>query len=221
MYRAASSILILMSEATQTDTDEDLMLPYREGNAAAFDALYARHKGKTYRYCLRQCSSKAEAEEVFQELWLSVINARASYTVQARFTTWLFTLAHHRLVDFFRARGHLKLISIDTENDDEKLSLLQVESRNSDNPAQQLALKQEALAVLGWVSELPAPQREAFLMQQETDMSVDEIAAATGTTRETTKSRLRYAMDKLRSLHQQNFSDDISIKSQQKSEIAI
>lgn len=195
-----------MSEHKTIDTDEDLMLRYRDGDAAAFDVLYARHKGGTFRYCLRQCSNSAEADEVFQELWLSVINARASYTVQARFTTWLFTLAHNRLVDFFRSRGHLKLVSLDAE-DDETNQVLQVQSRESDNPAQQLALKQETLAVLGWIEALPAPQREAFLLQQETDMSIDEIAAATGTTRETTKSRLRYAMDKLRSLHQAHLGE--------------
>ena len=182
------------------------MLRYRDGDAAAFDTLYTRHKGATYRYCLRQCASSAEADEVFQELWLSVINARTSYIVKARYTTWLFTLAHHRLVDFFRSRSRLKLVSIDAE-DDETNPALQVESRASDNPAHQLALKQETLAVLGWIEALPAPHREAFLMQQETDMSIDEIAAATGTTRETTKSRLRYAMDKLRSLHQTHFGE--------------
>ena len=182
------------------------MLRYRDGDAAAFDTLYTRHKGATYRYCLRQCASSAEADEVFQELWLSVINARTSYIVKARYTTWLFTLAHHRLVDFCRSRSRLKLVSIDAE-DDETNPALQVESRASDNPAQQLALKQETLAVLGWIEALPAPHREAFLMQQETDMSIDEIAAATGTTRETTKSRLRYAMDKLRSLHQTHFGE--------------
>ena len=182
------------------------MLRYRDGDAAAFDTLYTRHKGATYRYCLRQCASSAEADEVFQELWLSVINARTSYIVKARYTTWLFTLAHHRLVDFFRSRSRLKLVSIDAE-DDETNPALQVESRASDNPAQQLALKQETLAVLDWIEALPAPQREAFIMQQETGMSIDEIAAATGTTRETTKSRLRYAMDKLRSLHQTHFGE--------------
>ena len=72
-----------MSEHKTIDTDEDLMLRYRDGDAAAFDVLYARHKGGTFRYCLRQCSNSAEADEVFQELWLSVINARASYTVPA------------------------------------------------------------------------------------------------------------------------------------------
>ena len=192
------------------------MLRYRDGDAAAFDALYARHKSATFRYCLRQCTNSAEADEVFQELWLSVINARASYAVQARFTTWLFTLAHHRLVDFFRSRGHLKLVSLESEDDEDSTQALQVAGRVSDNPAQQLALKQEALAVLSWVAALPAPQREAFLMQQETDMSIDEIAAATGTSRETTKSRLRYAMDKLKSLHQHHFgnANNIHFKSE-------
>lgn len=199
-----------MNATEKIEADESLMERYRDGDAAAFDALYARHKGGSYRYCLRQCASKAEAHEVFQELWMSVISARSGYTVQARFSTWLYTLAHHRLMDFFRSRGQFKLVPIDADGEEENAAALQVASRDSDNPAQQLALKQEALAVLGWVAALPALQREAFIMQQETDMSIDEIAAATGTSRETTKSRLRYAMDRLRSLHLQHFGDDAS-----------
>ena len=210
-----------MNSTHNNVSDESLMERYRDGDAAAFDLLYERHKGGTYRYCLRQSASKAEAEEVFQELWLSVINARASYSVQARFSTWLYTLAHHRLIDFFRSRRGLKLVSIDIEGNDENADALQVAGRESDNPAQQLALKQEALAVLAWVEALPIPQREAFLLQQETDMSIDEIAAATGTTRETTKSRLRYAMDKLRSMHQQHFSDGTFVQSQATSEVTL
>ena len=88
---------------TEDDADETLMLRYRDGDADAFAALYARHKGALYRYLLRQCGQPALAEELFQDLWLKLIAARAGYTVQARFTTYLYRLAHNRLIDHYRA----------------------------------------------------------------------------------------------------------------------
>ena len=72
------------------DADETLMLCYRDGDAEAFARLYARHKGPLYRYLLRQCGPSAIAEELFQDVWLKLIAARAGYTVQAKFTTWLY-----------------------------------------------------------------------------------------------------------------------------------
>ena len=83
-------------------SDEELMLGYRDGDAAAFDVLYARHKGGVYRYLYRQCRDAAAAEELFQDVWMNLIRARAGYTVQAKFTTYLYRLAHNRLIDHYR-----------------------------------------------------------------------------------------------------------------------
>src|SRR3954462_11093253 len=82
--------------------DEDLMLRYSSGDAAAFDVLYARHRAGVFRYLLRQCGSRAAAEELVQDIWLNLMQARDLYQVQAKFTTWLYTLAHNRLIDHFR-----------------------------------------------------------------------------------------------------------------------
>jgi RNA polymerase sigma-70 factor (ECF subfamily) len=73
--------------------DEELMLAYRQGDAGAFEALYARHKGPVYRFVLRAVKERALAEELYQEIWMRVIEARARYAVQAKFTTWLYTIA--------------------------------------------------------------------------------------------------------------------------------
>ena len=88
------------------------MLCYRDGDAGAFDALYARHKGGLYRYLLRQCREPAAAEELFQDVWMNLIRARARYTVQAKFTTYLYRLAHNRLIDHYRKHepGHGDLV---------------------------------------------------------------------------------------------------------------
>src|SRR5258708_23772064 len=85
-------------------SDEELMLAYRDGNAGAFDTLYARHKGGLFRYVLRGVKLRAVAEELYQEIWIRVIEARERYAPSARFTTWLYTIAHNRLVHHWRQK---------------------------------------------------------------------------------------------------------------------
>ena len=83
-------------------TDEDLMLMYRDGDASAFEILYRRHKGPVYRFILRRCGNTGVAEELFQDVWVKLIQARERYAVSARFTTYLYRIAHNRLIDHFR-----------------------------------------------------------------------------------------------------------------------
>jgi RNA polymerase sigma-70 factor (ECF subfamily) len=172
-------------------SDEDLMLAYRAGEASAFDALYARHRGGVFRYLRRQAGNAAIAEELFQDVWLKLIDARASYEPRAKFTTWLFTIAHNRLMDHFRARSRAALVSYEDNPIDDVAA-------ETPRPEEWLARKQDAALLLQALEALPAAQREAFLLQQEGELSLEEIAAVTGVNRETAKSRLRYAMVKLR-----------------------
>jgi RNA polymerase sigma-70 factor (ECF subfamily) len=176
-------------------TDEDLMQLYRDGDAGAFDALYARHKGGLYRYLLRQCRDAAAAEELFQDAWMNLIRARAGYTVQAKFTTYLYRLAHNRLIDHYRKNSHVAMVSFDEEDREEITDPPDERVRPQDET---LDARRQAGRLVELIAGLPEAQREAFLLQQEGGMSVEEIAQATGVTRETAKSRLRYAMVKLR-----------------------
>ena len=176
-------------------SDEELMERYRDGDAGAFDALYGRHKGGVFRYLLRQCSSRGIAEELFQDVWMNLIRTRATYTVQAKFTTFLYRLAHNRLIDHYRANSGRVPASFD-EPDGPALD--EVEAPRTADPAVSADARQQAQRILQLIEGLPEAQREAFLLQQESDMSVEEIAQATGVNRETAKSRLRYAIAKLR-----------------------
>src|SRR5258706_13772906 len=96
--------------------DEQLMLAYREGDAGAFELLYKRHKGALFRFVLRSIRDRATAEELYQEIWMRAIEARARYEVQAKFTTWLYTIAHHRTVDHCRKRA-LHLVPLDGQGE--------------------------------------------------------------------------------------------------------
>jgi RNA polymerase sigma factor (sigma-70 family) len=167
--------------------DEELMAAYRGGDAGAFDRLYARHRIRLFRFVLRSVKARAVAEELYQEVWMRVIEARASYTHKARFTTWLYTIAHNRLIDHWRKRG-LTLVALEG---DEIAS-------SAPDPADQAQARESLARFAAALDALPALQREAFLLYEEGGLTIAEIAAATGANDETAKSRLRYAMAKLR-----------------------
>ena len=182
--------------ASAAPSDEELMLAYGAGDAAAFDALYARHKGGVYRYLLRQCRQPGVADELFQDVWMNLIRARASYAPTAKFTTWLYRLAHNRMVDHFRASGHLTLVSADDEAHED--AVIALPAARATEPAARAENRELGERLRAALSALPPAQREAFLLQQEAALSLSEIAELTGVGVETVKSRLRYAMAKLR-----------------------
>lgn len=174
--------------------DEELMLRYGGGDAGAFETLYRRHRGPLYRFLLRQVKNDAAtAEELFQDVWMRVIDFRGRYEARAKFSSWVYAIAHNRLMDFHRAGGKAKFV--DQEESEEAIDALPAD----DPPAEiRLDRKRTAERLLAALAELPEAQREAFLLQQEGELSLEEIAHATGVNRETAKSRLRYALAKLR-----------------------
>ena len=180
--------------------DEQLMLAYREGDAGAFEELYKRHKGALFRFVLRSIRDRAIAEELYQEIWMRVIEARGRYEVPVpragqptKFTTWLFTIAHNRLVDHWRKRG-LTLVSMDQEDAGQAEPVAAPDYE----PHRVLEAKQSLARFARALEALPPAQREAFLLYEEAGMSVAEIAHATGAGEEAAKSRLRYALSKLK-----------------------
>lgn len=173
--------------------DEQLMLAYAAGDGAAFEALYARHKGAVYRLMRRSLKDAAQADELFQDVWMRVIEARLRYSPQARFTTWLYTIAHNRLVDHWRAKG-LAAVSLD----DESQSIPEPDAGPGADPQRVLEGREALARFAAALAALPLAQREAFVMHEEAGFTAAQIAEATGTGVETAKSRLRYAIDKLR-----------------------
>ena len=187
-----------------TETDEALMLRYRDGDTEAFTVLYDRHKGALYRYFLRQCPTPAVTEELFQDVWMNLVRARERYTVQAKFTTYLFRLAHNRLIDYYRRQANGPITTGETgqtgqtweDETEQTVEDLLLEPHHE--PENQVYIRKQIARLLALIPELPAPQREAFLLREEAGMSLDEIAEATGVGREAAKSRLRYALARLR-----------------------
>jgi RNA polymerase sigma-70 factor (ECF subfamily) len=187
---------------TEPATDEALMIAFGHGDARAFDTLYRRHKGGTYRYFLRHAGSNAAtADELHQDLWLRVVGARDRYRADAKFATWLYTLARHRVVDHWRSRDGITLASL--EDDDVLMQMEDRVSARGGDPDDPLHLSMDAQArarLLAALADIPPLQRDAFLLHIEGGLSLDDIASLTAASSETVKSRLRYAYRRLRAV---------------------
>lgn len=192
-----------------TDADETLMLRYAQGEIAAFDMLYSRHNLCVWRYVFRSVRVQAVADDLLQDVWFAVARQASSYVPTARFKTWLFTMAHHRMVDYFRTHKNHVSLDMGTEGDTSDSGpapLVNTLAADSGfGPVRQLESREQARALLDAIDQLPQVQREAFLLQAEAGMNVETIAATCGVSFETAKSRLRYAKSSLRQ-HLQAFA---------------
>jgi RNA polymerase sigma factor (sigma-70 family) len=177
-------------------SDERLMLAWVAGDVAAFEQLYGRHRHRLYRFLLRQLRDGALADEVFQDTWQRVIGARAQWVPDATFATWLYRIAHNRLADHWRALKHRPPAP---EDADERAARIP----DPDTPERTLSAFEQRRQLQLALDALPEEQREVVLLRLEQELTLEEIGAITGVGRETVKSRLRYAMDKLRArLHE-------------------
>ena len=181
--------------------DAQLMLAYARGDAAAFDLLYARNEGPLLRFVRRLLGAglAAQADEVFQETWLRIIAARGSFAPQgATWRTWAFTIAHNLAMDRLRAGGRdTALEPVDDGSD--PLEWLAAKLDMSHPSAEDVAFWRAAgRQLLHCLDELPAAQRAAFLLHHEDGATVEDLALRLGLQFETAKSRLRYALQKLR-----------------------
>ncbi|HEY5613465.1 MAG TPA: RNA polymerase sigma factor [Lysobacter sp.] len=171
--------------------DDVLMLAWTGGDAAAFALLYGRHRVPLYRFLLRQTRDQSLADEFFQDVWQRVIAARTGWTPDAAFSTWLFRIAHNRLNDHWRALKHRPPAPADA---DERAASVP----DPTTPERELSDFEQRRTLQRAIAELPEEQREVVLLRLEQELSLDEIGTITGAGRETVKSRLRYAMEKLR-----------------------
>ncbi|HVU49164.1 MAG TPA: RNA polymerase sigma factor [Polyangia bacterium] len=182
-------------------TDEQLMQAYREGNPRAFDLLLARHERKVWNFLRRSVGDATLAEDLLQEVFLRVIRAQAEWKGEAKFTTWVYAIARNLCIDHGRRAVHRDARSLDapTRADDEagetlhdRLAAAGRDAEGLTSDAQVRARVEEAVAAL------PPDQREVFLLREVMDLPFAEIAAVVGAPEPTVKSRMRYALERLR-----------------------
>jgi len=188
---APNRSLFRMDQAVAPTTDETLMLAWAAGDPAAFKILYERHRGPLYRFLLGQLRDRPLAEELYQDVWQRVTAARAGWKPEAAFSTWLYRIAHNRLNDHWRSQRHRPPAPVDAD-------LRTAALADPDDPERLAGNEELRQRLHRALDELPDEQREAVLLRLQQELSLDEIGRITGVGRETVKSRLRYALDKLR-----------------------
>ena len=191
-----------MPTAHREMSDDQLMLAYAGGDAAAFDELYGRHEAGLYRFVRRLLGARlaAQADEVFQDTWLRIVSARATFSPQgAAWRTWAFTIAHNLAMDRLRTSGREVALPAQEDGGDEPLEWIAATLHLSHPSSEDTAFWRAAgLQLLHCLDELPDAQRAAFLLHHEDGATVEELAQRLGLQFETAKSRLRYALQKLR-----------------------
>jgi len=180
--------------AVSDDEDAQLMLAYARGEMRSFETLYSRHRAALYRYLVRQARDTEIANDLFQEVWSRVISNRARYEPRAKFRTFLFTLAHNCFIDHCR-RQKSRPQGLGIEDADAADMLT---ADDASRPDFELERNESSRRYRAALATLPPEQRDVYLLHEESDLSLEEIAHVTGVGAETAKSRLRYAVGKLK-----------------------
>ncbi len=173
------------------------MAAYLAGDAAAFAVLYDRHERAVFRYLLRAVRDAAQAEDLLQDVWLAVVRHAPQFEARARFSTWLFAIARNKLIDHWRSRN--ETVSLDDEAEmAHEDGVAAIPAPESTRPDVRAMTQAQARAFMTAVGNLPPVQREAFVLHMESGMTLSQIAALTDVGAETVKSRVRYALARLR-----------------------
>jgi RNA polymerase sigma-70 factor (ECF subfamily) len=182
------------------EADEVLMVAYQKGDVRAFEVLLTRHRRPVFNFILRYVQLRETAEDLLQETFLRVIKGAEAYQRQAKFTTWLYTIARNLCVDQSRRAKHRKAQSLDApmNSSPESGTLLDVIPANEIPSDRQTVSKELQVRMHDALTRLSEEQREVFLMREFLDMPFKDIAQIVGVPENTVKSRMRYALEKLR-----------------------
>ena len=169
------------------------MQAWQGGDAGAFETLYHRYRASLYRFLVRQAGGEAAGEELYQDVWMTLLRQRERWQPTATLKTYLYRIAHSRIVDHYRAQGRQRgFLAVAVEADEIADTC---EASRADAAWTRNAT---ADAVLRCLDALPPEQREAFLLKEESGLALGEITEVTGAPAESVKSRVRYAIVRLR-----------------------
>ena len=177
--------------------DEELLCAYQAGETQAFEMLLVRYRRPLFNFLLRSARDRGRAEELYQDVWMRVIERCEEFRGDAKFSTWLYTIARNRCVDHQRKMVFRRHASLDATAPGSSQSL----GERVPNPGpstDRLAMRSTLQTrIAEAVEELPEDQREVFLMRQVQGLAFKEIAEVVGVSANTVKSRMRYALERL------------------------
>jgi RNA polymerase sigma-70 factor (ECF subfamily) len=185
-------------DAHDDRSDDELMTAYAGGDAAAFEALFQRHRKPLFTFLVHRCGDRQVAEDVLQEVFLKVIRSRATYRAEGSFRAWLFLIARRTLTDHHRQSAVRRVVTPQSALPDG--APLDLPGSEDDEPGRLAAARQLGTRITAALQDLPEEQREVFLLRERAGLAYEAIAEQTGCGVATAKSRMRYALAGLRRL---------------------
>ena len=193
--------MIGLAAARSDATDEMLMVRYQRGDREAFAELVRRYQRPVYNFVIRQVRHPGTAEDVTQEVLVRVVQNAAEFKHEARFTTWLYTIARNLCIDHLRKQSHRRHPSLDQPaggaSEGRPLGDNIADAHPSTDVERAAAASEVQACIVRAVEGLPEEQREVFLLREVANLPFKEIAEVTGAGENTVKSRMRYALDRL------------------------
>lgn len=178
-------------------SDEVLIGKYLKGDHNALEILISRHQKKVYAYVLMLVRNKNEADDIFQDTFIKVINTlrSGSYNEEGKFIQWVMRIAHNLAIDSYRNSKRLP-----TADGGEDFDIFDTIGLQDPCIEEQLIIQQIHSDVRSLINHLPADQKEVLQMRMYRDMSFKEIAEATDVSINTALGRMRYALINLRKM---------------------
>ena len=182
-------------------TDEVLMMQFQGGDQVAFAVLVRRHKTPIFNFILRQIHNRSVAEDVVQDVFIRVVQKASTFKHEARFTTWVYSIARNLCIDHLRKMALRRHASLDQppskDRDKPPLADRIADAHPSTAADRSLIGEDIGRRITAAVEQLPSDQREVFLLRQVGKIPFKDIADMTGVPENTVKSRMRYALERL------------------------
>ncbi len=192
------------SDATLSDPEEDFRLVAlaQQGDMSAYDTLVTRHRGRIYAMIRNMIHQEADAWDISQEVFIKAWHALPKFEAKARFSTWIYRIAHNAVYDWARKRK----IESAGELNDEIFERERIDSASfttpsgGESPADVMSHGELRMKIQKALGKLSPEHREVVLLKDVQGLSYKEIAEAMSSTLGTVMSRLYYARQKLQVL---------------------
>jgi RNA polymerase sigma-70 factor (ECF subfamily) len=175
-----------------TPSDRELVAMAKAGDKDAFGLLVERHESKVYGLCLKMLGNPEDAEDVLQEVFIKAFQALPGFREEARFTTWLYRIAHNACLMRIRKKK-LETVSLDRPLDVEEGHIQREVADWSTDPRADLMTEELSSVLTQHINELNPDNRIVFVLRDIHGLSTDDTASVLGLSVPAVKSRLHRA----------------------------
>lgn len=170
--------------------DKDLIESFLKGDESAFKEIATKYLPKIYWHARRMLQNHHDADDVTQEVLISLYNNLKKFNFKSELSTWIYRITYNKSVNKIRKNGIKKFFSFDDE--------IEISSYDDNAIIQNIDDKKEMENILNFLQELPLKQREVFIMRNFDELSYEEIAKITGKSVGTLKANYFHALQKIK-----------------------